>query len=120
MTASSANLGELKPLNDNILVEVTATSEDLGAIVVDKGDEGYQTGIVVDVADDLIYYGSNSWVLESTLFDTKRLAQLREFYAKLKGKRVYWEAFASSGQLIEKDNKTYAIIKMSRVIAMEK
>lgn len=92
----------LIPLNDNLLVEVDKLVgyEDLS--------QSTQTGVVVAVPM-ASYVSGNGWVVEDPPVN------LQSFI----GRTVYWKQYADKESTIEVDDKVYALIRISDLVAVE-
>lgn len=111
----------IKPFNDTLLVEITksqwTTADDKG----EHEDPNAGTGIVVKVAGsaDIQYFGSFNWAFDDSMFEQKVANELHNRMKKLINKRVYWEKYADKGVIVEDGDKSYALIKFSKIIAVE-
>ena len=105
----------LKPMNNNVLIELENESQ----FVVGVEKEGYETGILraVPEDEDMFYLASNSWAIESSYGEVEKapLARLR----KLIGKQVSWEQYAERGNTIQEDDKTYVLVNFTKLIAFK-
>lgn len=111
----------LKPINDVALIEIEKNPYKVGGmgLVSSQQKEGIETGIVVDIPDELPYLASNTWSFENSFANTEALNKTRNYYKTLIGKKVYWEAFAERGCEIEDNGKTYVLLKFTKMLAIE-
>lgn len=99
------------PVNDKIKVEISANKYGFG-----KGSIGAESGVVVAVPDQLIYFGFHSFSFEKSLADEETLAKVLAFYKKLEGKTVFWESLQDRGRRFKEGEQEYVILNMSDVI----
>lgn len=111
---------DLKPLNDVALIEIEKNPYQLGGmkLVSSQESEGVQSGIVLQLPELLLYLGFHAFAFESSLADTERLKEIAKAYLPLVGKRVYWVARSDMGVVLEKEDKSYALIKLTDFIAV--
>lgn len=107
---------KLKPLNDNILVEL---KNKYGRFGVPDELEGYQSGVVLEVPEGFPYFSSHAWTFENSLNDTETVKDVVSYYKNLVGRTVYWEQLSDQGVTIEFEGKKYALIKFTKLIALE-
>lgn len=94
----------LKPLLDNILVEVDKL------VGYEELSESVQNGIVAGVPVTPQYISGNGWILE-----VEGVVDLESMV----GKRVYWKQFADKESTVEEGDKVYALIRISDLVAVE-
>jgi co-chaperonin GroES (HSP10) len=101
----------MKPFNDKLKV--------LLAQVGPFGDpnSGTESGLVVEVPDELIYFAFHSSLFDESLGNTEVLKQVQAFYKKLEGKTVYWESLQDRGRRFKEGDDEYVLLNMSDVIA---
>lgn len=109
----------LRPLNDVALVEIESNQYKIGGQQLAGGEskKGICTGIVKELPAVMAYLGFHSFAFESSLNEDK-MREVRDFYADLVGKRVYWTALAERGMILKKDDKSYAMIKLTDLIGV--
>jgi hypothetical protein len=113
----------LKVYNDHLLVELNksewATSDD--ADTTGKEDPNASKGVVAAIPDlsDMHYLSSYSWISEDSVLQEDLLERVRTAMERLLGKTVYFEKRADLGNTIEYEGKTYATIKLTKIIAVE-
>lgn len=111
----------IKPYNDHLLVEIKksewATADDMN----EQNDPNAGSAVVVGIPDrkNIYYLSSYSWMAESTLKDKDILEGMHKAMEQLLGKKVYFEKRSDIGTTIEHEGKTYATIKLSKIIAVE-
>lgn len=104
----------MSPLNDNLKIEVSVDEYGFGGA---DEKEGVESGIVVELPDQLNYLGFHSFAFEDSLMN-KDLDKLLGSYKKLIGKRVYWSAFQERGSVIKEGKRSYAFLKLTDLIAV--
>jgi co-chaperonin GroES (HSP10) len=115
----------IKPLNDTVLVELIGDREtDKLNLITAEEAEGCESGIVVEISDTMPFFGSHGWSFDTSLHtnspEGKKFMQgMQDWYKDLIGKRVYWEQYADRGTTIEHEGKKFAIVKLSKLIAVE-
>lgn len=101
----------LTPANDLALVEVNSDEFGFGA---EQGK--VENGILVELPRALPYFGFHSFAFESSYASWDINDEILEHYKPLVGKRVYWTALSERGMVLKSD-KTYALIKLTDIIA---
>ena len=104
----------LKPLNNNVLVEVIT---EYGDIIRNDENERMQRGRIIagNVTD--YHLTASSAIALSVQFQE----EIRERFnnAIEMGSVVRWQEYADSGQTFEEDGKKYALIPWWRLISIE-
>lgn len=104
----------MRPVNDSIKVRI----DDKNEYGFGGDDSGVaDSGIVVDVPDVMFYLGLHSSVIEKS-FLHDGLQQILDSFEQLKGKRVYWTSLQERGNVIKEGEETFAIMKMTDIIAV--
>lgn len=107
----------LHALNDHCIVEIEKNK--YGKFVSNEPPKGFEKGKLVSISDKMPFFGGNSFVFEGSLLEDKKLDDIREFYAELIGKTVYWPEFSDRGVIVEVDDKSYCLMKLSLLTAWE-
>lgn len=81
--------------------------------------KGAESGILVDIPEDLIYLGFHSFAWEKSFGNWATLDEYHQHYASLIGRRVFWTSMAERGSVLEQDGKKYAFIKLTDIIASD-
>ena len=111
----------IQVFGDQLLVELPkqdwATADEAG----EQDDPRAGTGTVIAIPDeqDILYLGSFNWAFDESFLSKDIAKDIRAVMERLKGKRIYWERHADKGLTIEDGDKKYAIIKLSKVIAVD-
>ncbi len=105
----------IKPLNDFCKVELETDEFGFGGGTKDKAE----SGILVELPDKFNYFGFFSFSFENSLVDHKKLQELYDYYNKLIGQRIYWLALSEKGSILKQDNKIFALIKLTSIIAID-
>jgi len=100
------------PLNDRVKIEIDKDPFDL-----DSDKTLNETGIVVEVPDTLLYAGFHSFAFENSVANDAVLDRVQDFYAQLRGKRVYWEKLQDSGRHLKDNGKEYVFLQMTDILA---
>lgn len=113
----------LQVYNDHVLVEIKktewATSDE--ADHTGKEDPKASSGVVVATPkiEDILFFSNYSWILEQSPFNTEMAEKMHKKMTELMGKKVYFEKRSDVGNTVEHDGKTFATIKLSKIIAVE-
>lgn len=102
----------MKPVNDKVKVKIMVNEFGFG-----EEEIGAECGIVVEVPDELIYFGFHSFAFESSLASKSQLDKVLSFYQKLKGKLVYWESLQDRGRRFKEGKDEFVLLNMSDIIA---
>lgn len=114
----------MRVFNDHVMVEikkpewVTADEEDFSG---NKEDPRAGIGIVVaaPALEDIMFFSNYSWILEQSVFNTAVISKMHDKMSELVGKKVYFEKRSELGNTIDQGGKTYATIKLSKIIFVE-
>lgn len=98
---------------------------DLAKIRLDNDDYGFgsagkttsESGILVELPDQLHYFGFWSFAFENSFMARKELDDLLSYWKSKVGKRVFWTALSERGNIIEKDGEKFAFVKLTSLIA---
>lgn len=110
----------MRVFGDNLLVEIKksewATADEQG----EMDDPRAGSGLVVAIPDaqDILYFGSFNWAFDQSAFNDRMRDDMLQVMERLFGKTVYFEKRADHGMTIEADGKTYAVIKLSKIIGV--
>lgn len=103
----------LVPIGDVIKVEIQTDEHGFGGET-----KSVDSGIVVAFADKFNFFGFHSFAFEDS-FMSEKLGELYNYYKdKLLGKRVFWTALSERGMVLKEGDKTYALIKITDLIAV--
>ena len=105
----------MKPLNDVALIEIEKNQYEISGMKLVGGDskKSIGSGILVELPKEMPFLGFHAFAFETSLGETETLAKLWKYYSKLIGKRVYWTALSERGMVFNKDDKSYALIKLT-------
>lgn len=103
----------MKPLND--LAQIEIESDEFGFGNAQK--ETAESGILTALPDKFNYFGMWSFAFEQSFMSRKELDELYKYWESKLGKKVFWTALSERGNIIEKDGKKYAFIKLTSLIA---
>ncbi len=111
----------MRVFNDHLLVEITKSQWATSDEVEEQQDPKASYGVVVGIPklEDIMYFSNYSWILEQSIFDNDTHERMHKRMETLMGKKIYWEKRAEVGNVLEEGEKTLAIIKLSKVIAVE-
>ena len=101
----------IKPVNDHILVELNKTDSTI--VIADDG-QSITRGVVVAAPEDIPYLSTTGWITKD---EEGNFAWLTKKYHK--GQIVYFRKYADQDCLIKKDNKDYALIRLTDVMGVE-
>lgn len=111
----------MRVFNDHVLVEIKksewVTSEDAEEHSSPKASFGLV--VAIPERENIMYFSNYSWILENSVFNEDVIDQMRSKMQNLLGKTVYWEQRAEIGNVIEEDGRTFATIKLSKVIGVQ-
>ena len=102
----------MKPVNDKLKIAVSTDEYGFG-----DASSGVEKGVVVEVPDNLVYFGFHSSFADTSLANKEVLTKTLEFYSKFKGKLVFWESLQDRGRRFKEDGKEYVFLNMSDIIA---
>lgn len=98
----------LKPLNDNVLVELI--NDNNGLSLGTDATDSIQKGLVVEIPRTS-FISTQSWVItDNRAIDSIML---------LEGKTVFWRQYSEKEATFDVDNKTYALIRITDLVAVE-
>lgn len=98
----------LKPLNDNVLVELI--NDNNGLSLGTDATDSIQKGVVVETPDTS-FLSTQSWVItDNRAIDPIKL---------LEGKTVFWRQYSEKEATFEIDSKTFALIRITDLVAVE-
>lgn len=98
----------LKPLNDNVLVELI--NDNNGLSLGTDATDSIQKGVVVEIPDTP-FISTQSWVLvDNRMTDPVKL---------LKGKTVFWRQYSEKEATFDVDGKSFALIRITDLVAAE-
>lgn len=103
----------MKPLNDLCIVELESDEYGFGA----EGKETAESGILVDLPKSFHYFGMWSFAFERSFMAYEDLKELHGYWETKIGRKVFWTALSERGNIIKKDDKRYAFIKLTSLIA---
>jgi hypothetical protein len=78
--------------------------------------KGYETGIVVELPEKLLWFGMHSFMFEKSFMAHDDLEDLLDEYKKLLGKRIVWEALQDRGRVYKEGDDLYCNLKMADVL----
>jgi len=111
----------MRVFNDHLLVEIKksewVTSEDAEEHSSPKASFGVV--VAIPKREDIMYFSNYSWILENSVFNDPVLILMLNRMESLLGKTIYWEQRAEIGNVIEEDGRTFATIKLSKVIGVQ-
>lgn len=102
----------LRPYADKIKIKVQTDQFGFG-----DGSTRKESGIVVEVPEEFIYLGFHSFAFENSIADDEKLKKIKDFYGKLKGKKVIWESLKDSGRHFKEGEDEFVILNVTDVIA---
>lgn len=102
----------IHPFNDRLKVRVDTDEFDLG-------DERAlaETGIVVEVPENILYLSFHSFAFENSIADKDKLKTTLDFYREMLGNRIYWEKLQDSGRHIKEKDGEFIYLQMTDVLA---
>lgn len=103
----------LHSVNDRFKVKV----DDAGFFSGSDDKKGVETGVVVEVPDMLIYLSFHNFAFEDSLLYTEKLQAVLDYYAKFKGKRIYWESYQDRGRMLTDSTGDYVFLQMTDMLA---
>lgn len=102
----------MHPVGDNLKIRVTTTDEyGFGAQA-----GGVETGIVEEVPEVIHFYGYHSFAFEKSFMAKEQLKEMLDYYKKMIGKRVWWEAYQDRGRRVKEGDQEFVYLKMSDVL----
>lgn len=107
----------LHPVGDSFKVELITSPH---GFVNAKEQEGYESGVVVEISEQTTFFGKHSYAFDSSLMDKETLTALYDHYKQFVGKKVYWSEYAERGSVIkDSDGKAYAFLLWSDLVAYD-
>lgn len=100
-------------LNDLAKIELAVDEYGFGG----TEKETAESGILVALPDKFNYFGFWSFSFENSFMARKELDELYEYWKAKIGRKVYWTALSERGNIIEKDGKKFAFVKLTSLIA---
>lgn len=106
------------PLNDVALIEIEKNQFNIGGLELVSGEGKISVGhgILIKIPDFVPYLGFHAFAFDTSLGNMDLYENVLEEYKKLVGKRVYWSALSERGMVFSKDDKTYALIKLTDLV----
>jgi len=99
----------MEPFNDKIKVKIETKRFGGSA-------SGRVSGVVTKVPDDMIYFGFHSFLADNTIGNLDVLQKVQQFYKKLEGKIVFWEALQDRGRMFKEGDEEFVLLNMSDII----
>lgn len=103
----------LRPLNDYAMVQLDTDDYGFGGAPGDKA----QSGILIRLPDKFNYFGMYSFAFERSFGADEELKKLYDYYKQLVGHRIYWLALSEKGAILKQNDKSYAFLKLTSVMA---
>lgn len=113
-------MSKLVPTNDFFMIEVGQKVPGIDLVGGLNPDDGIREGIVISISEKPIFFGANTYMFDKSLADTELLQKIYDHYKNFVGKKVYWPERSESGAVIEHGDKTYAFVKWSSIMSVEK
>lgn len=110
---------KIQPVGDVFQIEVGENVPGINLVGGKDPDEGIREGVVVGISDQLAFFGFVTFMFDSSLMNKEVLSELYDHYKQYLGKRVYWPERSESGTVIKYEDKQYAFVKWSAVMAVE-
>lgn len=101
----------MKPVNDKLKIKIISDEFGFG------GGVGVEKGIVVELPDEMIYFGFHSFAFEHSIADKKVNSDISDYYQKFKGKLVFWESLQDRGRRFKENDEEFVFLNMSDIIA---
>lgn len=103
----------MQALNDLCMIELESDEYGFGA----EGKETAESGILISLPDKFNFFGYWSFAFENSFMNRKDLDELYEYWKSKIGRKIFWTALSERGNIIKKDGKRYAFLKMTSLIA---
>lgn len=101
-------------VNDRFKVKIEKADEyNLGG----EAAPGVDNGVVVEVPNELIYLSFHSFAFEDSFSNPNRLDEIRAYYNKFLGKKVWWESFQDRGRRIKDGEDEFVFLQMTDLLA---
>ena len=103
----------MKPLNDLAKIKIKADEYGFG------GDQKTtaETGILVELPEELHYFGFWSFAFEHSFMEAAKLSKLLKYWNSKIGKRVYWTALSERGNILKMNDEMFCFVKLTSLIA---
>lgn len=105
----------MHPVGDKLKVEVFHDTHNFGG----DSNSMKEHGRVVEIPDELAYFGFHSFAFENSIANQDVLKTLHNFYKQFLGKIIYWEALQNKGRRFTEGDREYVILNMSDVIGWD-
>ncbi|HEU5187936.1 MAG TPA: hypothetical protein VFT87_05555 [Candidatus Saccharimonadales bacterium] len=113
----------MKVFNDHLLVEIKkpewTTSDDVAFDGKESPDATRGEVVGIPALGDILFFSNYSWILEQSPFNEEMAKKMHTKMSELLGKTVYFERRADVGNTIQKDGKTLATIKLSKIVSYD-
>lgn len=107
---------DLEPLQDYAKIQL----DEPNAFSAKAGDSATD-GILVALPKEFTHYGFYSFAFESSLMNKELLTDLKAYWTRYIGQRVYWLALSEKGAILkEADGTRYAYVKLTSLMAVGK
>lgn len=100
-------------VGDKVKVRVSKDQFGLGS------GNGRESGVVVEVPDEILYLGFHSFGFDNSINDPEVLKNAVTFYKKYLNKIVYWEALQDRGRRFQEGNEEFVILNMTDIIGVD-
>lgn len=101
----------MHPINDRLKVKVGSDVFGFGG-----SKEGVESGVVVEVPEELIYLSFHNFGFENSLTNPEALEKVLAFYKKLMGKKIAWESLQDRGRRFTEGDNEFVYIQMTDVL----
>lgn len=105
----------MQALNDLAMIRIAVDDYGFGGTEKDTAE----SGILESLPDKFNYFGFWSFAFENSFMNRADLDAIYEYWKSKIGKKVFWTALSERGNIIEKDGKKYAFIKLTSLIAID-
>lgn len=99
------------PINDQIKIKVDADAFGFGG-----QKKGVETGVVVELPVNMMYFGFHNFGFDTSLDNDGALQHLLDYYQQLLNTRVFWESLQDRGRRFKEGNEEFVYIKMSDIL----
>lgn len=100
----------IHPVGDSIKVKVDPANPYGGERA------GVETGVVVEVPDNIMYFGYHNFGFEASYGQDNQ--SILEFFKKFDGKRIFWQTFQDRGRRLKEGSDEFIYLKMSDILAV--
>lgn len=86
------------------------------------GEEGTrsETGVVVEIPEEMLYIGFHSFAFENSYGDPTSLLKVVSWLKEsVLARRVYWQSIQDSGRHIVDGDNEYVLLKITDIIAVD-